>query len=134
MEILVARFVLLEFPDDTEAEDFVGVVLSGKPGSSWKVMKVWGIFQKPTKFCECIAGKKTASGFTRGVKYGWWVCARCKKPTAKWASGRQWFTVIGTNLLPRSLRPYPEEMPPSLESPAVLNELLTFVESPERTP
>jgi hypothetical protein len=129
----MARFILLEFANDTEAEDFAGAVLSTKLESSWKTMKLWGIFQKPTKFCECVGGRKTASGYTRGIKYGWWVCAKCKKPTAKWASGRQWFSVVGTNLLPKALRPYPDEMSHTLESPVALNKLLSFVESSKET-
>src|SRR3954469_2637252 len=128
----MARFVLLQFDDDQEAEDFVKegalryTTKWGDPSDTVPFdYKVWGVYQKPTRFCDCDgSGKKTMIGFTRGKKYGWWIHAKCMKPTAKWASGRQWFTVLGANLLPRSLRPYPEEMPLSLESSGTLNGLL----------
>jgi hypothetical protein len=128
----MARFVLLQFDDDQEAEDFAemalkqhGVIYDSREYIVCAGAKIWGIYQKPTKFCDCDgSGKKTMIGFTRGKKYGWWIHAKCMKPTAKWASGRQWFTVLGANLLPRSLRPYPEEMPLSLESSGTLNGLL----------
>jgi hypothetical protein len=127
----VARFVLLQFDDDQEAENFVSDAFFPQRMSpllqnfGYMTAKCWGVYQKPTRFCDCDgSGKKTMIGFTRGKKYGWWIHAKCMKPTAKWASGRQWFTVLGANLLPRSLRPYPEEMPERLESPAVLNGLL----------
>lgn len=119
----MAVYVLLQFDQDDEAKDFVGVVLNAAEGSAWKAMSVWGVFKKPTKFCECTSGRKTFRGSTRGLNYGWWICAQCKKPTRGWSSGKQWFTVLGTNLLPRSLRPYPDEMNPNLESPKVWSDL-----------
>lgn len=126
----MAVYVLLTFDDESEAKDFCGIVLDRRPQ-----MKLWGIFKKPTQFCECVGGRKTASGFTRGLNYGWWVCARCKKPTKKWAEGRHWFSVLGTNLLPKSLRPYPDEMSPTLESPKVWSDLdPTSLENPAREP
>ncbi len=146
----MAVYVLLQFDDDQEAHDFVSGVLQYKatfvpevdPGtvsfeyyySREQKAKVWGVFKKPTQFCQSHGGKKTSQAFTRGLKYGWWVCAVCKKPTPKWASGAQWFSVLGTNLLPRKLRPYPEEMSPTLESPAVWNDLLVGEEIPDQTP
>lgn len=125
----MAVYVLLQFDDEQEAKDFCGVVLQKK-----ELIKLWGVFKKPTQFCDCQGGRKTAMGFTRGLKYGWWVCAKCKKPTARWASGRQWFSVLGTNLLPRALRPYPDEMSQTLESPATWNGLLPREEIPSQTP
>lgn len=137
----MAVFVLLTFDDEGEAHDFVGLVLNTRTReldvalySMFRAMSVWGVFKKPTQFCECVGGRKTASGFTRGLKYGWWVCAKCKKPTARWASGRQWFSVIGSNLLPKKLRPYPDEMSSTLESPAAWNDLLVDEENPLQTP
>jgi len=137
----MAVYVLLQFDHDDAAKVAVKDILEHKGTTQvirtdkeetiqTALCTVWGIFQKPTKFCTCEGGKKTASGFTKGKKYGWWICSKCMKPTALWASGRQWFSVLGTNLLPRSLRPYPDEMSPNNESPAVWNDLPT-VENPE---
>jgi hypothetical protein len=128
----LAVYVLLTFDDDQHAHDFVKVIVQGKYNDSGG--KIWGVWKKPTQFCPgCQGGKKTSLGFTRGLKYGWWVCAKCKKPTPRWASGAHWFTVLGTNLLPRKLRPYPEEMSPTLESPAVWDDLLVGEEIPDQT-
>jgi hypothetical protein len=65
-------------------------------------LEVVGVFKAPTQFCDPSdghRGKKTQSGFTRGKKYGWWVCAKCKKPTRQW--GRNLNAVLGAarNLL-----------------------------------
>jgi hypothetical protein len=120
----MAVFVLLEVTDEKMAKGFVRAIVGAEAADP--NMKVWGVFKKPTQFCACDgSGKKTATAYTRGLKYGWWVHRVCMKPTAKWASGAQWFSVVGTNLLPRSLRPYPEEMSPSLESPAAWNDLVS---------
>jgi hypothetical protein len=65
---------------------------------------VRGVWRKPTKFCEgagCTSGKGRP-GFTRGRKYGWMVCANCKKPTRGWVNGDHWFSSLGVNLLPIS--------------------------------
>ena len=121
----MAIFVLVEFPDDVEAHDFVNIHLQAKKNDPEEYpLTVWGVYKKPTQFCACVGGKKTATGFTRGLNYGWWVCARCKKPTKLWASGAYWFSVVGTNLLPKALRPYNDGMHHSLESPMQWNDLL----------
>lgn len=44
-----------------------------------------GIFKVPTLFCEGGHTAKRVTGFTRGKRYGWYVCAVCKKPSkAAW--------------------------------------------------
>lgn len=41
------------------------------------------IYRRPTTFCTCeIGSRKKGGGWTRGKKYGWWVCAVCKKPSS----------------------------------------------------
>ena len=120
--------VLLEFDDEDMARAFVqGCVRSSS--SSESMMRVHGVYKKPTVFCECVGGKKTSTAFTRGRKYGWWVCAQCAKPTKKWALGNAWYTTLGANLLPRDLRPYEEAMPLSLESPVVWSDVVSSMEA-----
>lgn len=95
----MARFVVVEIPDNAEADAFVeaiqkGMVLYGKPtdvtegevtqqeyafemlGDDWRVPQVYAV---PTMFCECLDKKEWSA---KSVKYGWWVCAKCSKPKA----------------------------------------------------
>lgn len=114
--------VVLEFADEQEAKEFIKAAL--KPGYLHysKVYsleegvsigmkevsaKVIGVFKKPTLYCNPADGhrnrKKTYQGWTRGKKYGWWVCSLCGKPTEKWANGDLWPYILGFNLLPKSI-------------------------------
>lgn len=114
--------VVLQFDDEAEAKEFVKAALkpgylhysktfSTEEGLSIGMKEVLGkviaVFKMPTKFCDPSdghrSGRKTYQGWTRGKKYGWWVCARCGKPTKLWASGRQWVFSLGFNLLPKSI-------------------------------
>jgi len=109
----MARYVVLSFDDDTTADEFVAAVqengILGHVSNESGFMKhfapvVRAMFQRPTKFCDCASrgGNIKARGFTRGKKYGWWVCNACKKPTVGWAQGQEWFRFLGRNLLPVS--------------------------------
>lgn len=110
----MARYVVLAFDNDDEADAFVSVcnetgivgVFAHEMGRHVRHFApiVRAVFQKPTKFCDCMStGKNTkARGFTRGKKYGWWVCSICKKPTIGWAEGHEWFRTLGRNLLPKT--------------------------------
>lgn len=90
----MAKYVLLAFDDDAYADAFVEFGV----GDHDIAATVRGVWRKPTKFCECVGVR--AKSFTRGKKYGWWVCATCMKPTVAWAHGDAWYTALGTNLLP----------------------------------
>ena len=116
--------VLLEFDDEEEGRRFVRDVIAYGT-------KVYGIYKKPTQFCECIGGRKTSRAFTRGLNYGWWVCSVCMKPTKRWAQGEAWYTTLGSNLLPRSLRLIDDQCPERLESPKVWHFLVSSVENPD---
>jgi hypothetical protein len=104
----VARYVLLSFDDNDDAEVFianlhdVGYLMSvdTRTGVRKLAAAVRGLWAKPTKYCECKGGGR--SGFTRGKKYGWWVHVNCGKPTKGWVSGDHWAPALGTNLLPIS--------------------------------
>jgi len=88
------RFVVVEIPDNDEAEAFVEAIKRGdvmytvpveplvegtkefrvQTGEGWKVPQMYAV---PTKFCDCpdYAGKSA-----RSAKYGWYVHAKCAKP------------------------------------------------------
>lgn len=107
----MAKYVLLTFERDAEADEFaemvkhgdVGVYVSRREGDphAWQKVfcKLRGVFKKPTKFCSCTSTRKR--GFTRGRKYGWWVCSMCGRPTQGWASLDGLYHVLGFNLLPK---------------------------------
>lgn len=103
----MAVYVLLAFNDDAQAKTFVEDILTYPndailtPAQENDVRAtVEGVYQKPTKYCEC---DRHAKGFTRGKNYGWWVCAQCGKPTPLWSRGDMWYTAIGSDLLPNEL-------------------------------
>jgi hypothetical protein len=105
----VAKYVLLQFDNDDQADKFIESVdkdevyrdTSGWLEDAERVHSffVRGVYKKPTKFCECTGNMKNRA-FTRGTKYGWWVCTKCGKPTPAWARGDHWFLALGRNLLP----------------------------------
>jgi len=101
----VAVYVLLSFDDDEHAKSFVKDIIDYHPifnttlsDNALPYASVRGVFKQATKFCECDNHKL---GFTRGAKYGWWVCARCGYPTRAWAYWTDaWYSALGINLLP----------------------------------
>jgi hypothetical protein len=104
--------VVLEFENEALAKQFVKAALEDDIYASlgeWLEDAtrlrtfVIGVFKKPTKYCDPgdgHRGKKTSGGWTRGKKYGWWVCGICGKPTERWANGSLWPYSLGFNLLP----------------------------------
>lgn len=110
--------VVVEFDDDGDAKEFVRLALEeagvkGDMNSEYWTdgVKILGaiisaVYKKPSKFCTPDDGHLKGKGsrsFTRGRKYGWWVCAVCGKPTKKWARGDIWHFSMGYNLLPPSV-------------------------------
>jgi hypothetical protein len=72
----MARYVLLEFDDDNDAEAFAEMVKHGAPEAT---MRAVGMYKKPTMFCECPnPGDKSVLG----KKYNWWVHKDCGRPKA----------------------------------------------------
>jgi hypothetical protein len=107
----MAVYVLLEFDDDKQAQNFVKDTITSDVVSWFNEKaqlenarsKVRAVFKKPTLFCECVSGSKLEQGgSSRGKKYGWWVHSKCGKPRRFWAEGDQWYA-LGTNLLPLAL-------------------------------
>jgi hypothetical protein len=114
--------VVLQFSDEEHAKAFVAQALQHKGvpceelvtasdgNLSLRFRRLNGViiavFKNPMQFCDPNdghRGKKTSAGWTRGKKYGWWVCAACGKPTERWANGSLWPFSIGFNLLPASV-------------------------------
>jgi hypothetical protein len=114
----MARYVLLAFDDDQEAIRFAEAAQS-EQGITWIPARdhtgdaeldtflgldaiVRGMWKKPTMFCDCTDKRKPPHGWTRGQKWGWWVCTKCSRPGAGWARGDVWYTALGKNILPIS--------------------------------
>ena len=111
----MARYVLLAFDDDQDAIAFVDMVsvlhaedkeflVTDDPiheGRSFKGF-IRGMWKKPTMFCDCTDKRKPPHGWTRGQKWGWWVCTKCSRPSVGWARGDVWYTALGKNILPIS--------------------------------
>lgn len=80
----MARYVLVSFEKDDEAETFTKWIRKDADGpqvvpSFWNA-QLEGVFQQPTKFCECTPEERRGTVGARGAKYGWFVCGKCKRP------------------------------------------------------
>jgi hypothetical protein len=115
----MAVYVMLTFDNDDEAHEFVkqtledmGVTVDELSENGLRKIPalVRGVWKKPTIFCTCDSGDRKV-GFTRGKKYGWWVHAKCGKPSKLWGQGNAWHPALGRNLLPQS------ELAPEYRSP-----------------
>jgi hypothetical protein len=99
------RLVVLQIDDDTVAEKFAEDITTATSGESLSVplgSTIVGSFKQPTNFCDPSdghRGRKTEAGWTRGKKYGWWVCGKCKKPTEAWAKNLNAVLSSSRNLL-----------------------------------
>jgi len=88
----LAKYLVLSFENDADADGFIKALqwheqamvpyieqLFDAGNYEFVDCELVAVYKKPTKFCECTATKKR--GWTRGKKYGWWVCDQCKKPS-----------------------------------------------------
>jgi hypothetical protein len=81
----MARYVVIEFDDNSVAETFVADHAETIRGDGQRIV---GVFVKPGKTCDCPDmaranyGDKNwkFAGIGRGEKFGWWVCTRCNRP------------------------------------------------------
>jgi len=77
----MAKYVLLEFDDDAEAESFARTIMQNDRlidlADTVETIRVRGVFKKPTQFCTCVPMEKSS---VRGAKWGWWLCSKCAKP------------------------------------------------------
>lgn len=99
------RYVVLSIEDNDTAESFANDLLTASTRGMPFVPQeadVIGMFAVPTQYCDPTdghRGKKTQAAWTRGKKYGWWVCGACKKPTKAWARNMNALMSSARNLL-----------------------------------
>jgi len=117
----MARYVILSFDDNSEADAFVaaveqrlGVIFGKTPADkigevvfeplNLERVFVRGLYMKPTIFCTCNKEGKWGrnDSWKRGTKFGLWVHNVCGKPSQAWAKGDHWYASLGKNLLPVS--------------------------------
>jgi hypothetical protein len=116
----MAVALLVQIDDDEQAKKWAqylvdnGIVMNshGPEGIDVAAATIRGAWKIPTQYCNSADGHlqgqgKTRAGFTRGKKFGWWVCAVCGKPTEDWGKGGNWDYVLGTNLLPQEISDEP---------------------------
>ena len=90
----MARAVILDFKDNEAAEMFVQLLLqaqsdpeTGAPIAMSTILAahaaVKGLFARPTAGCHCRGSARNHKlAYTRTVRFGWWVHAVCRKPSA----------------------------------------------------
>lgn len=70
----MALYVLVAFRNEQEARSFINLHSD----------TVEAVYKKPTLFCDPLdsahPSNRRVIGFTKGKKWGWWVCAACGKP------------------------------------------------------
>ena len=102
----MAKYVVIEFDNDEDADAYINEIkdaeesimgmLSSHYGAP-QLARIVGLYKKPTIFCECQGSRKPPMGWTRGKKYGWWICTECGKPSQQWS--RALPSMMGVNLL-----------------------------------
>jgi len=86
----MARILVLSIADNAEAEWFAKRLLENQELRISTLMpsstRIEAMIARPTVACRGphrVQGKiKSQMGWTRTVKFGWWVCGICKKPAA----------------------------------------------------
>lgn len=91
----MARYVVVEFADNADAEAFISEVDEmnkiRRDDRMPFVRRIAAVFVKPGSICQCwdwnVANyrnpdqmKHQGRGIAEGEKFGWWVCSTCKKP------------------------------------------------------
>lgn len=86
----MARYVVLHFEDNEQAEEFVEEARIS--------LDVRALVPAPTEFCHCgsLGG---LIGWTKGAKFGWWVCSDCKRPGTRWGKAYRAVIAASVNLL-----------------------------------
>ena len=101
----MAKYLLLRFENDEDAD--AAILQTTTPAH----LQIVAVYKAPTVFCECASDssvpmRKQAWG--RGIKWGWWVCNFCGKPS-KGSVSKNMFaeTDFGFNLLDPDRIDYP---------------------------
>lgn len=86
----MARTILLTIKDNEVAEEFARQMLEA-PGKGMPFVPqgttIDAMIARPTLACKCSNSDKrqgrikSLGDFTRARRYGWWVHAKCKRPT-----------------------------------------------------
>jgi hypothetical protein len=85
----MARVIILSFDDNAAAERFAKHVMEGQrlglgTMTPSQGVQVEAMVARPTVACRGphrVPGKlKSQMGWTRTIKFGWWVCSVCNKP------------------------------------------------------
>jgi hypothetical protein len=147
----MAHYILISIEDDETAKTFViqtlvnrGVIMELEqttpedPIVDTTRAAVCGVWRAPTQFCDPSDGHrgsgKFAVSYTRGKKYGWWVCTKCGKPSQAKISACEWEPTLGTNLLPAEFTPEPfKKRMRSWRSPIEWTWLFEKLGVPQRT-
>ena len=117
----MAMTVALTFEDDEIALEFIEYAQKGLIvgcNSQWPEVEqsfspeIKALYKHPTMFCECQSGRKTEVGFTRGVKWGWWVCGQCSKPKRLYWENIFEHNGFGNNIFSRYFDDTDEESKP----------------------
>jgi hypothetical protein len=106
----MARYVVLAFEGGDEANQKAVEFVKQVAAREDLPYKVEALVMKPTKFCEPYDGHrkgKTESGWTRGSKWGMWVCSKCKMPSRAWGQSYGAVLSSGKNLLNSLFPNYP---------------------------
>ena len=122
----MAVYVLVAFDNDVHAKEWIKTQqmyaerrrnlteeqidrIAGVTGN----YDVVAMYKKPTLFCNVLDGQHKTNrrviGFTKGHKYGWWVCAACNKPREMYVQAILDNNSFGFNLLPKSNPEVPVE-------------------------
>lgn len=76
----MAYTIVLDFQDEDEALQFARVTIADdNPILAAENLK--GIYKRPTQFCPRNGCGRRPTGYVQGQKWGWWVCATCRKPS-----------------------------------------------------
>lgn len=60
---------------------------------------VVGVYRRPKSYCKETGHGKKGVGFTKGRKWGWWVCGQCRRPKREYWRNIFKDTPFGRNLL-----------------------------------
>ena len=114
----MAYYVVLSFFDEEEAEYFIHTTQK----ITYLPYGVVGVFKRPTIFCDMNKDEHPKSGklgyaYTKGKKWGWWVCAQCKKPQKLWGQRLQAVLADSRNLLQEILDGRQSELDRDVQGP-----------------
>lgn len=109
----MAVYVLMAFDSDEHAKNWIKVqqiyidrrdkLTDEEAPTDTAHYEVVAAYKKPTIFCDVLDGNHSRNrrviGFTKGTKWGWWVCALCSKPREMYVQGIRDNNPFGKNIL-----------------------------------